>query len=256
LQGLLVQIQVVRALVLREVRTRFGQHRLGYLWALVEPMTWIATFAAMYWLIDRTTPGGVPVLPFLATGIVPYLLFRETASRAVVAIDANKGLLFYPDIRPLDLVAARVLLEIATNFVVFSVIMGGLALWEGGLQVGNWLRTAIGLLLASGLGAGLGLVFCGLSAFTKSAERIVGPLLRPLFWTSAIFFSSNTLPPAAREVLLWNPVLHAVEIVRDGWFPAYHARYVHAWYPLTWVVGLAFFGLTLERVARRRIQLS
>ncbi|MFW5740713.1 MAG: ABC transporter permease [Myxococcota bacterium] len=255
-QGLFVQYQVIRALVLRETRTRFGQHRLGYVWALVEPITWMATFTAMYVLLGRTTPSGVPVIPFLATGIIPYLLFRETVSRAVVAIDANKGLLFYPDIRPLDLVAARVLLEIATNLVVFILIMGGLALWHGALLVNSWLTVVLGLLLASGLGASLGLVFCGLSTFTKSAERIIGPLLRPLFWTSAIFYSSDALPPAARDVLLYNPVLHAVELVRDGWFPTYHATHVNAWYPSAWIVALAFFGLTLERVARRRIQLT
>lgn len=256
MQGLLVQIQVVRALVLRETRTRFGQHKLGYLWAILEPLLLIATFAAMYVIVGRTNPGGVSVVPFLACGFVPFLLFRETSGRAVAAIESNKGLLFYPDIRPLDLVAARVLLEIATNLVAFALIMGGIALWEGQLRVGSWLTTLLGLALASGLGAGLGLVFCGLSTYTKSADRIMGPLLRPLFWISAIFYPSGSLPSTARDLLTWNPVLHVVEITRDGWFPAYHVPHVNPWYPLAWIVVLLFLGLTLERVARRRIQLS
>lgn len=256
MQGLLVQLQVIRALMLRETRTRFGEHKLGYIWALVEPITFIGMFAAMYMLMGRTTMEGVPIIPFLATGMMPFLLFRETVSRAVAAIDGNKGLLFYPDIRPLDLVAARVVLEVVTNVVVFALIMGTLALVEGQLRVGSWLTLLLGLFLASGLGAGIGLVFCGLSTFSKAAERIMGPLLRPLFWISAVFFSSNSLPPVARDLLLWNPVLHAVELAREGWFPGYHPRYVNASYPLAWILVLLFFGLTLERVARRRIQLS
>lgn len=256
MQGLLVQLQVIRALMLRETRTRFGEHKLGYIWALVEPITFIGMFAAMYMLMGRTTTEGVPVIPFLATGMMPFLLFRETVSRAVAAIDGNKGLLFYPDIRPLDLVAARVVLEVITNLLVFTLIMGTLVLVEGQLRVGSWLTLLLGLFLASGLGAGIGLVFCGLSTFSKAAERIMGPLLRPLFWISAVFFSSNSLPPVVRDLFLWNPLLHAVEIVREGWFPSYHPRYVNASYPLVWILVLLFFGLTLERVARRRIQLS
>jgi capsular polysaccharide transport system permease protein len=255
-QGLFVQLQVIRALMLRETRTRFGEHKLGYIWALVEPTTLIGMFAAMYLLMGRTSAEGVPIVPFLATGMIPYQFFRETTSRTMAAIDGNKGLLFYPDIRPLDLVAARVLLEFVTNLIVFALIMGGIALTEGHLRVNSWLTTLFGLFLSTSLGAGLGLVLCGLSTFSNAVERIVGPILRPLFWVSAVLFSSNSLPPSVLNLFLWNPILHAVEIVRNGWFPGYNARHVSPFYPLVWILALLFFGLTLERVARRRIQLS
>ncbi|MBX3127612.1 MAG: ABC transporter permease [Polyangiaceae bacterium] len=256
MRELLVQLRVIRALVLRETRTRFGQYRLGYVWALIEPLLWIATFGGMYLLLDRPAPNGLPLVAFLATGIVPFLLFRETSGRVVPAIDANKGLLFYPLVRPLDLVAARVLLEFATHMVVLGILLSTLAVLQGGVRIDNVLVLLTGLLLASGLGAGMGLVFCGLSVFTSSAERVHGPLLRPLFWTSAIFFSSDTLPEPARSALLYNPVLHAVELVRDGWFAGYHPRDISMAYPAVWVLVLLFLGLTLERVARRRIQLT
>lgn len=256
MKALLVQLQVIHALVLRETRTRFGRHRLGYVWALVEPILWIATFATMYYLLGRSRIEGLPMVAFLVTGIVPFLLFRETSGRLVAAIEANKGLLFYPHIRPLDLIAARALLELATHIALLSVLLAGAAVFSGEMRIDNVLTMLVGMLLASGLGVGLGMVFCGLSVFTSSAERLFGPLFRPLFWVSAVFHSSNSIPKAAREVLLYNPVLHAVELVRDGWFPSYHARYVSAVYPAAWVLVLVFFGLTLERVARRRIQMT
>jgi capsular polysaccharide transport system permease protein len=256
MRALLVQMQVVHALVLRETRTRFGRHRLGYIWALIEPVLWIATFAALYLLAERPAPDGLPLISFLVTGIVPFFLFRETSTRVAAAIDANKGLLFYPQIRPLDLVLSRVLLELATYLVVLALMLAAASIWFENTSIDNVLFLLTGMLLASGLGAANGLVFCSLSVFTSSAERLHGPLLRPLFWVSAIFFSSNSMPPAVRDVLLYNPVLHAVELVRDGWFPGYQASYVSIAYPAAWIVGLGFLGLTLERVARRRIQLT
>lgn len=256
MRGLLVQLQVVHALLLREVKTRFGAHKMGYLWALIEPILWVATFAAMYVLLGRLNPPGIDPVPFLVTGILPFVLFRETAARTLTAIEANKGLLFYPQVRPLDLVLARAILELATHLVVITLLLGGVALWDGNLPHGQPLLLLAGLVLASGLGTSLGLVFCGLSTFSNTVERIFSPLLRPLFWTSAVFFPSSSLPTAARDLLLYNPVLHVVELVRSGYSAGYDARHVNAWYPAVWVIALLFFGLSLERVARRRVQLS
>ena len=112
--AVLGQLEVLHALVLRETRTRFGEHQLGYLWALLEPLLWIGTFWAMYWLLSRSAPDGMELVAFLTTALAPYLLFRHVYSRAATAIGSNRGLLFYPQIQPLDLVWARTVLEFAT----------------------------------------------------------------------------------------------------------------------------------------------
>jgi capsular polysaccharide transport system permease protein len=256
MRALTVQLQVIYALLLRETKTRFGENQLGYLWALIEPLLWIGVFTTMYYMLGREGPPGMHLVPFLVTGIIPYLLFRETSSRTASAIDANKGLLYYPQVRPLDLVLSRALLEWTTMLVVFALLMGAFALFQGRLRVDHALRVVLGLLLASAMGVGLGLVFCGLSVFTSAAQRLQGPLLRPLIWTSGVFFVVDSLPTRARQFLLYNPLLHAVELVRGGWFPTHESRYVSVTYPAFWAICLLFFGLSLERVARRRLQLT
>lgn len=256
MRALLIKFQVIHALVLRETRTRFGRHRLGYLWAFLEPLLFVGIFGLFYLLMGRTMPAGLPLVPFLVTGFVPYLLFQRSVFQALHAIDGNKGLLFYPDVRPLDLFSARALLEMATHFTIFAVIMTTVCSWEGRWDVDSVLTTVLGLFLAGGLGATLGLVLCGLSTFSNSVERLVGPLMRPLFWISALFFSTNDLPTQARRVLLYNPLLHVIELTRDGWFRGYRVHQVNALYPCAWILVLFFFGLTLERVARRRLELT
>lgn len=256
MRGSMTQLQVVYALLLRETKTRFGAHQLGYLWALLQPALWIGMFAAAYEVFGRGAPPGTSSIAFLTCGIVPFSLFRETTSRGMSAIDANKGLLFYPQVRPLDLIVARTVLEGATHVVVFALFMGGLALYEGLPRVNSLLETLGGLGLALGLGTSLGLVMCGLGVYTSSAERLYPVLYRTLFWTSALFHPVESLPKTARDILLLNPMTHAIELVREGWFPGYSASQANAAYPLSWILVLAFFGLSLERVARRRLELS
>jgi capsular polysaccharide transport system permease protein len=99
-------------------------------------------------------------------------------------------------------------------------------------------------------------LFCGLSVFSPTVERLYGPLVRPLFWFSAVFYPVDSVPTGLHKVLMYNPLVHAVELVRRGWFPGYVSRHIDPWYPAAWIVVLLFFGLSLERVVRRRLELS
>jgi capsular polysaccharide transport system permease protein len=256
MRGLMTQLQVVHALLLRETKTRFGTNQLGYVWALVQPAAWVGMFVAFYAVFGRLAPPGTSVVAFLIVGIVPFSAFRETATRCMSAIDANKGLLFYPQVRPLDLVIARAVLEAATHVVVLALLLGGVALYEGVPRIDSLLKVLIGLGLTSGLGVSIGLVCCGLSVYSPTVERLFPTVMRLFFWTSALFHPVESLPRAARDVLLLNPVAHAIELVRDGWFPGYVTRHIDAWYVVSWILVLAFFGLSLERTARRRLELS
>lgn len=254
--GFATQARVIHAVVLRETRTRFGQHRLGYLWALAEPVVWLLTFYGIYSVLGRQGPIGMPLITFLATGILTYQLFRKTADQGAAAISGNKALLYYPQVQTLDLVVARTALEAVTYTVVFVLIVGVHAMATDAWTIHSALMTAWGFLLASLLGMTMGLFLCALGVLWPTVDRVRGPLMRPLFWVSGLFFTANSLPTQARDVLLYNPVLHCVEIVRDGWFTAYSARHADATYVLVWILGLAFVGLTMERVVRRRVQLT
>lgn len=255
-RGVMAQLRVIHALALRETKTRFGHNRAGYLWALLEPIFWIMTFWGLYALAGRQSMAGMPFIPFLATGIVTYLLFYGTLEKVSQAINANRSLLFYPQVHTLDLVFARVVLELVTCIAVFAVLVGGHGLIVQSIEFENLLRVLWGLVLAAMVGMTAGLVFCALNVLSATVERIRAPLLRPMFWISGLFFTAESLPTDIRDALLWNPVLHCVEMVRDGWFPTYHGVHASSAYVLYWIVGLAFVGLTLERAVRRRVQLT
>ena len=255
-RGLWSQMNVVRALLLRETRTRFGAHQLGYLWAFLEPVLFVGTFYVLFLVAGRPAPSGMGMVPFLITGIIPYQLFQVTASRAVNAVQANKTLLFYPQVRPLDLLIARSTLEILTSFSVFALLMGLYAMWEGSLSVSSFLVTWSGLVLSSALGASLGLVLSSLGVMSNLVSRLVGPFMRPFFWVSGLFFTGSQMPSNIRDMMSYNPLFNTIEMVRDGWFPSYHADGIRLGYVVGWILGLTLLGLALERVARAKIELT
>ena len=123
------QVRVVHAIMLREIKTRFGRQRMGYLWAVLEPTAFVAIFALMFAYGNQTAPSGMPVVPFLITGFAPFLLFRSTMTQTMGAIETNRILLTFPQITPTDLVLARALLEMATLTAVFFLLLPWPTCW-------------------------------------------------------------------------------------------------------------------------------
>ncbi len=256
LHGLKVESDVIRALILRETRTRFGKNRLGYLWAFLEPVVMILTFWGLFNIVGRQAPYGMDLFTFIGTGVVPYFLFTNSANRVADSINGNQALLYYPHVQPLDLVIARLLLEAATYAFVFIALMSAHALWQCEFEIDSTLMVIEGFLLASLLGGTVGLVFMTLAQFSPVVDRARGPILRPLFWVSGIFFTAESMPGSTRDTILINPVLHAVELVRGGFFVGYSANHADPSYVLFWCLVLGLIGLLLERVVRRRIEVT
>jgi capsular polysaccharide transport system permease protein len=151
---------------------------------------------------------------------------------------------------------ARAGLEFATCYAVFWVLILGQALYRQHFEIDCVLLITTGFILAGLLGAAVGLLFCCLAEFSKVAERARGPLLRPLFWVSGIFFIPEQIPEAARPAILANPLLHIVELVRDGFFRSYTAEFVSVSYVGFWILGVLLLGLSFERIVRRQIEVT
>jgi capsular polysaccharide transport system permease protein len=255
-EGLKVQGRVIHADILRETRTRYGRYQLGYIWAFIEPLFWVLTFYGMFHFMGRAVPAGMDVFAFLVTGIVPYLMFKSILNRCLPAIIGNKPLLFYPQVRPLDIAIGRAALEAFTLTFVFVVLLGASALYRGELRIDSVVGVLGGLTLAWLLGFSVGTSLMGLSVFFPAVERVTPIVLRPLFWISGLFFTANELPPQVGDVLLYNPVLHVVELTRQGWFIEYQAHRLDVVYVIQWILVFGYLGLLLERLARRRMDLT
>ena len=252
-----MQARVIHALVLREVNVKFARHRLGYLWAFVEPVAFIAAFALILSVGGRSLPAGMPAVPFLVTGIIPFFLFRDVATATLRGVSANKALLVYPQVTAFDVMIARLLLEIATAIVVFVallVVMSGIGIEvriERPVEAFGW------LIVMGFAGFGFGAACGALEPLFPAVERIVpAVVLRPLFWISGVFFTSGMLPPDLRDLALWNPLLHIIELLRSAFFREFENQHAAYPYALFSVLIAVFLAALLHRALRRQILIA
>ncbi len=80
--GFEVQKVTVEALFLREIRTRFGKFRLGYLWAILEPSAHLLILLGIFGYIMHRTMPDISFPVFLLNGLIPFFIFSSISKRS------------------------------------------------------------------------------------------------------------------------------------------------------------------------------
>jgi capsular polysaccharide transport system permease protein len=168
----------------------------------------------------------------------------------MTAFESNKGLFNYRQVKPIDALYARIQIELLVSLAVFSIfILIGTVL---GYQTRIYnvilflLVTVEFIIFCFCLG-----LFCAvIGHFSNTFQKIVKILMRPIFFSSGIFFCAAAVPEKYRKILLINPVLNFLEFFRFYFFEFYpqtDASHVYLLF-LTAILALLsyFFYINLE----------
>ncbi|MGC8202970.1 ABC transporter permease [Aliiroseovarius sp. PTFE2010] len=249
---LILQVRVIASLVIRETRATFGTSNFGYLWAIITPTASVGVLVFVFTLVGRQAPFGSSLALFFGTGIMALQYFSELSHKLNSVFNANRALLTYPVIRELDTLIARALLIAATYLAIMVLFFGALI----SLGLAPWPSHPEALILAFIttwlLGFGMGLMNAVVSSMWDTWTQVERVLTRPLFFVSAIFYVPSQLPPEAIAVLKWNPVLHLVEWMREGFYPRYNSMVLDKSYVLMVATLLILLGLAGERLFRKK----
>lgn len=245
------RLNVVLALARREVQSRFGQTSIGYAWSYVTPLVWIAATYFAFFLFGRTSPVYTDIITFIISGLLPYAAFRFVINAIGRVNSGMRGLLIFPSVSIEDGVIAIALVEFFNMFVVFLVVAGLNWLVFGNGELDNPLMFLEGVILAWALGASYGYLFAILAQINPTFQNLGLVLLRPSYFISAIFFTANELPDRYLKFFALNPILHAVDIARDGMLFHYQSRVASPLYVIAWIAGMV--GLALLIRALRRV---
>jgi capsular polysaccharide transport system permease protein len=237
----------VHALLLRELKTRFGEYRLGYLWALLEPLAHLAMLLLIFGVFMHRVMPEISFPVFLVNGIVPYLLFSGMCNRALHALEANRGLFCYRALRPIDALLARSLLELLVYAAVYLLLMTVLGLAGEALSGDKLLLLAACWLLLFLLSFGLALVFMVTAHAFKAADKLLPMLMKPLYLISGVMFSIHVVPAEYRGLLDWNPLLQAFELMRHAVCPSYPLYDLSLGSLACWALALLCLGLALYK---------
>lgn len=237
-----IQRRVIFALLIREILTRFGRHNIGFLWLFVEPMLFTLGVTALWTATKAMHGSNLPIVAFAITGYSSVLLWRNMPARCIGSVMPNLSLLYHRQVKVIDIFISRLLLECggaSISFITLTLFFWSIdwiELPEDVAQVmGGWFMLAwFGSALAIFLGA--------LSEEHELVDKLWHPTAYLLFPLSGAAFLVSSLPVAGQKIILYLPMVHAVEYLREGFF----GSKVHAIYDMQY---MALFNLVLTLLA-------
>jgi ABC-type polysaccharide/polyol phosphate export permease len=215
--------ELLRNLVVRDLKVRYKNSVLGVLWSLLNPLAMTLVFTIVFTLMVRNqSQPNYPV--FFLCGFLPWSLLNETVTGATSSIIKNSSLIkkvYFPrEILPLSVVLSSLV-----NFLVALVVLFGMLFaFDVGL---TWAVLMLPLIIFAQLMFVTGLAFMLATAnvFYRDTEHIMQVVLRAWFFLTPIFYSIYILPERQQilgmviDIRLWtrrlNPMASLIASYRD-----------------------------------------
>ena len=242
-----IQRRVIGALFIREILTRFGRHNIGFLWLFVEPMIFTIGVTLLWTAFKNTHGSQLPITAFAVSGYSTVMLWRNMPARCIAAIEPNLSLMYHRQVRVIDIFLARLLLEgggatlsmiILTLFFSF---MGWMNLPE------DIVKVAYGWVMLAWMGVSLAIFLGCLAEETEVVEKLWHPVSYFLLPVSGAAYVVDALPPEFQKVVLILPLVHGVELVREGFFGSLVKAHYDMGYLAMINAGLSLAALVMLR---------
>lgn len=253
-KAILIQLRVIKALLFREVITRYGRHNVGMLWMVGEPMLFTLGVTSLWSIVKMHTVSDIPIVAFAVTGYSAVLVWRNTANRCAKAIEPNLSLMYHRNVKVIDIFMARILLELigATGSMILLTTvftMLGMMAWPADV-----VTVGEGWVLLSWFALALGFAVGAISERSETFERLWHVVTYLLFPLSGAVFMVSWLPPKFQSAVLTLPMVHGTEMIRHGFFGKVVVTHEDPAYMAACNLVLTLIGLILVRDCGQRVQ--
>lgn len=208
--------ELLTNLVRRELKVRYKDSILGFLWTLLNPLLYLAVFSVVFGAILRANVPRYGLL--LLSGLLAFNLFSVGLSAATVSITGNGPLVqkvwFPREILPLAAIGANLI----TFFFQLLILGVGLAVFR---QVPEWTMLWLvvpALIVTLMLATGLGLLLSAINVHFRDVQHFLELGLLTWFWFTPIVYVYNFVGtalidrwgPGAERIAMLNPMTPVV----------------------------------------------
>jgi lipopolysaccharide transport system permease protein len=216
--------ELLKNLVLRDLKVRYKNSALGILWSMLNPLLMTLVFTVVFTIM---IPGGnrqenFPV--FFMCGFLPWSFFSSSVASATGSIVANSNLIkkvYFPrEILPLSDVLSNLV-----HFLIALIVLFGM-LFVFGMGI-TWAVLMLPLIILAQVFfvAGMAFLLSAANVFYRDTEHILSVVLQAWFFLTPIFYPITVLPESQNilgmsvNVQLWarrlNPMASLIASYRD-----------------------------------------
>ncbi|EEH96759.1 ABC transporter permease [Clostridium tertium] len=189
---------------------------LGALWIILSPLSQIGVYWFVFGLgIRNGKPiDGHPFLLWMLAGLIPWFYISASISAGTLAIYSKAAIItkmkFPTSIIPTNTILTQLLNNIPLIFImILSYVFNGYKATIYYIQIPYYIIAATLLLI------GISLITSALVMAVRDINRLVGTVLRFMFYLTPILWTTINLPPIGLKIIRLNPFIYIIEGFRN-----------------------------------------
>lgn len=225
---------MLATLVTRDLRVRYAQSWLGYIWTVLDPLLMsLIYFVVFVGIFKRDDLGHRPYFLFLIIGLLSWQWFSAATTDSSRAMISEARLVRSTSL-PRMIWVLRVVASKGVEYILSLPVLIGFSiiyLVKGELNINGWLVLfPVGVMVQFCTLMGLGLILAPLTVLVTDMERVVRIALRMGFYATPIIYTGHLVPEPWDRLTWLNPMTGVVEMMRAGFFS--HDKYPIMWGPI------------------------
>jgi ABC-2 type transport system permease protein len=202
--GLYSYRELLRNLVIKDLKLKYRGSVFGFLWSLVNPLLMIVVYTVAFTYILHVRSEGFVF--YLMLGLFSWTFFANSASMSTGSIIDNAGLLksvFFPRaILPI----ATVLFNLAQYVLTMSVFLPIMLAWYRVPLSAPMLMFPVFLALQMLFTIGVAMMLATATAFFRDVRHLLEVALAALFWATPVVYELGQVPEKLRLLILISPM--------------------------------------------------
>jgi lipopolysaccharide transport system permease protein len=216
--------ELVRNLVVRDLKVRYKNSALGIAWSWINPLLMMLVFTFVFGELGFGPQNIRHYSVYFLAGILPWNMFSASVVGATASIVGNSYLIkkvYFPrEVLPLAVVFSN-----TVNFVISLPVFFAVALVMG-VPLTAWILLVPMVLLVQVIfSLGIGLILGTLNVYYRDTQIIMEVIMLAWFFLTPIIWDARSLPavkvifgislPVQRLIYILNPMASIIASYRD-----------------------------------------
>lgn len=263
-QAITARRSVLWTLIVRDLRVRYANSVLGYVWTVLDPLLMsLIYFLVFVYIFKRGDVGHRPYFLFLVVGLLSWQWFSGSLTDTSRALIQEAKLVRSTNL-PREIWVLRVVLSKGIEYLLsLPVLLAFVLIYfvRGETHLnGLLILFPVGIVVQCLAQIGIGLILAPVTALVTDMQRVIRIAMRMLFYATPVIYAGHLVPKPYDKVTWLNPMTGILEMMRAGFF-AHQGKQAVVWGSIVAsivitlvlvVVGSVVFG-RLERPVLKEI---
>ena len=204
---------LTKALVYREITTRYRRSVLGPLWAIIQPLLLMVVFTLLRGVI-KIPSEGVPYVIFSYSALVPWTFFASSINRCGPSVLSNGNLIKKIDM-PREVFPLSAIVTSFFDFMMSSIVLAGMMIYFKVPLTIMLLWLPILLLTTSILAFGIGMFIASIGCFKRDIIIATPFIVQIWLFATPVIYPTSSVPQKWVWLYKINPMVGIIEGFRN-----------------------------------------